>query len=1269
VLLGVGSLTIVSLAGTGLAGAAAASTVEVHVSLRPQVPAGAAALGALASSTTIRGDVALLPVASLAGYAAAVSNPHSSQYERYLSLAGFDARFAPSPAAVGRVEHFLQTQGVRVTSVTPDNLLVGFSGTAKTVEAAFHTSIESYRLQGGRHAYANESAPEFPADIASSVEMVIGLSNIALPRPITPVRHNPAASGHVTVPKVTPPAGAANPCAAASSLATQAAGLTANNVAYAYGLDPLYTAGDFGQAQTVDIFDLFGYATSDIVKFNQCYYGTTQGSVVASNDSVVNVDGGAQPGIGTGGSVETTLDVDTINALAPKAKVAVYEAPDTNSGFIDDMAAMSSNNAKVESISYGGCEQAEAFGDPGFVNVENDVLEQAAILGKTVFVSSGDSGNAGMCASDPASQPYATSVGGTATTAATNPPSGIVWNDGNSGGAGGGGISAIWAEPSWEDASTVPGMNNSTVIAKARALTGSDFCQATYGSSTQCREEPDVSAQASPNIGGEPIVLGGQWFIYGGTSLASPMWAAVLTEINATTGANGCSSNGGAGFVSPKLYAIASIAAEYKASFSDITLGNNDNEGDTGGLYPATAGYDMASGLGSPIVTGAKGANGLAYYLCTKPAVTPPTVTGLAPPVESNTKIAAGTATLDITGSGFTNGSGTSQVARLTIGNVPFPSSALTVTSTSITLSLPKALLADEAGNGGSFDGTGDYDVTVTLTGGATSEPSGNSRFVVYDTVSSSATPVVDGTFPQAGVSAGGNTVTIYGSGFDDPTTGLADVTSVTFGGTHATSFTVDGPNTITAVTPAEPSSSKCVTGDDPTTGVCQVQVRVVANGNDSAEGTIPLEFSGDLFGAASSAGIYAAPTEFDFVPTPHIANISTGGVPASEEGGTLAVMTGTGLGVLGLEWINVGSYLDAGNENYSIEAISETSITFELSVPSGAPTSTPTAFPVTVQTYGSPNSAPGKTLGSEEPSNVIEVPFAPTPNISSSGLSVAGGHGVVAGPTVGGSVLTILGSGLDDSFEIVFIDPVYGFESVADSFTLVNNGEIKVSTPAALTGVYDVEVCGISGCSSPSSQTYTYYVPGNPSITASTPTSGPAGTTVTISGDNLGFVKNVYFGTVQAAKFSQTIFWEDGDTYQLTAVVPPGKAGSKVDIQLDTVESLATGYGKTPLTGAATFTYATAPAAPQDVSASAGKNAAAVSWKAPKSDGGAPITAYVVTASAKGEKSITLVEKATVSKVTVSGLAAKVAWTLKVAAHNAVGTGPSAAAKPVTPS
>ncbi|TML30539.1 MAG: hypothetical protein E6G30_02970, partial [Actinobacteria bacterium] len=118
-----------------------------------------------------------------------------------------------------------------------------------------------------------------------------------------------------------------------------------------------------------------------------------------------------------------------------------------------------------------------------------------------------------------------------------------------------------------------------------------------------CREVPDISADADPNTGyliywngsHSDLTSPAGWQSIGGTSAAAPVWAALLAIINASSA---CHSSA-IGFANPALYRAAGSA--YRSTFNDVTSGNNDLSSTNGGLYPAGSGFDMASGLGTPI--------------------------------------------------------------------------------------------------------------------------------------------------------------------------------------------------------------------------------------------------------------------------------------------------------------------------------------------------------------------------------------------------------------------------------------------------------------------------------------------------------------------------------------------------------------------------------------------------------------------------------------------------------------------------------------------
>ena len=117
-------------------------------------------------------------------------------------------------------------------------------------------------------------------------------------------------------------------------------------------------------------------------------------------------------------------------------------------------------------------------------------------------------------------------------------------------------------------------------------------------SSGDCREVPDVSADADPSTGYViyDSVNGLGWNALGGTSGAAPLWAAVLAVVASANG-----NTAGYGALNPALYQLAQKSSG--TYLNDVTSGNNDYNATNGGQFPALTGYDMATGLGTPVAS------------------------------------------------------------------------------------------------------------------------------------------------------------------------------------------------------------------------------------------------------------------------------------------------------------------------------------------------------------------------------------------------------------------------------------------------------------------------------------------------------------------------------------------------------------------------------------------------------------------------------------------------------------------------------------------
>jgi Pro-kumamolisin, activation domain/IPT/TIG domain len=1189
-------------------GGAAGSPSMSAVTAAPRVPSGSKDIGAVAPARTQTGAVVLKPrdEGALTRFIAGVTDPRSSQFHHYLARGQFRTRFGPTQATISAVESQLKTDGLQITSVATDGLMIRFKAPASTVERAFDTGLEQLKLPDGSTGQATTSAVRLPSSIAGAVSAVVGLNTLAHPEPLGLVRRTSSAGvTPAKAPSFTHPAGSPTACSDAQADATKFDGLSDDQIANAYGAFGLYGAGDLGAGQHVAIYELEPFAASDVHTFDKCFFGATAASQMSKRLSVIPVDGGQPAGPGSG---ESILDIEDVSAMAPGADIDVYEAPndvDDDAGFgsLDEYAAIVNNDQdQVVTTSWGLCEQAVQLGTPGFQQAENLLFEQAAAQGQSIFSASGDTGSdecnefrapspvAGqnpLSTGDPDS-PYIIDAGGTTIESATEPANEHVWNDGANGGASGGGISMSWPMPSWQRDARVPGivLPGSTDYTQANKIEKEfgfpqGFCQAfLHGatSTTACRTSPDVAADADENTGavtifssqfaGTPFAVDGGWTVIGGTSSAAPLWAGMLAVMNASAA---CTSNPatatGVGFALPLLYAVASNPAEYKASFNDITQGNNDIYTlDNGEVFPATTGYDMASGLGSPMLTAPGGKAGLAASLCSMAqSATRPAVTGLAP---STLSIAGGSVT--ITGSGFEKGS-TPDVEGITVGDQAIRPSRFTVDSdTSITAQFPSAAGGVAPSSPKPQDGSGATPVVVTLKDGESSATGPASTLQYVDELASSTRPSITGLNPYGGSETAPTPITILGSGF-------TGATGVTFGGVAASSFTVIDNNEISATPAPYSTATKCAPhakGQTFTTDICQTQVRVTNATGTNKLGTILQPLEGSLPGFDPMAVFelppgcnceqQPAPTEFDYVPAPTITSISTSPADpsslASENGGSLITIKGTGFNILTLDWVDFGDPTLASSQNFN--EVFETGTEIQILAPPEALTTEPQTVPVSVMTLAGQSAASPAT-------------YAGVPVVTSALNTKTNRNGAV---DTGGSPLAITGQGFDQAvgplqFNEVTNDTIF---TTQFHYQVASDSSITTKSPASNAGLYDVEVCSVTGCApNPPDDHFFLYPPGNPVVKSVSPASGPAagGTAVTITGSNLSCVTGVFFGNAVAEKFSNSQAASDcGSNDVVHATSPSGAAGSSVKVTVTTVESDLTGSGKSSSTG--TFTY-----------------------------------------------------------------------------------------------
>ena len=757
-----------------------ASLLPVRAAAAPRLPRTAVDLGAVAARKVIRLEVTLkVPdPQALSAFIAGVSDRNSPLFGHYLRHGQFGARFGPSLAEVAAVRNALRAQGLSPGQVTADRLVIPVSGPATAVERAFGTALASYRLPGGRVAYANSAAPRVAAAVAPYVAGVVGLSDVAVPhsqvrwpRPGRSAGPGRTQDGQVPDSRIASGTRAAGPqpCAAATKAAGASASHTANQLASYYAMSPLYRLGALGQGVHVALAEFEPDSAADISAYETCY-------AVRPVVRYVHVDGGAGTGQGSG---EAALDIEDLMSLAPGAAIDVYQEPNGGDTDVLDLyrTIINADTDQVISTSWGMC---ELDSDASLLSAERTLFTEAAAQGQTVFAAAGDSGStdclgdssangAALSADDPAGQPYVVGVGGTSVGAKAE----SVWNDSaDADGAAGGGLSSAWCMPGYQDHPAIPGL-----------ISGYSAKNAKCGASVPyLRQVPDVAADADPATG-YLIRYGGAWMAIGGTSGAAPLWAAVAALVDTSPFCRYYGS-GDAGVRPAGLYTMVSaehsyIYAAHTETLRDVGHGNNDYtpSGYTGARYPSGSGYDMASGLGTPLVGGRTAAGqastfypGLAALMCWeyRTKLGAAHVTRISPRIGP----AARAHRVTVTGSGFLPVAG-ADMAQVGSARV----AARCVSTTRCTVVLPRTRLKTVSIR------ISAEDLTLSPVTAA-----GRYRFV--------AGPKVSSLSPVAGRARGGNKVTIRGHDF-------IGVTAAHFGGKRASRLRVISATEITVTAPA----------------------------------------------------------------------------------------------------------------------------------------------------------------------------------------------------------------------------------------------------------------------------------------------------------------------------------------------------------------------------------------------------------------------------------------------------------------------------------
>jgi hypothetical protein len=470
-------------------------------------------------------------------------------------------KFGPTEADYQAIVDFATTNGLQVKTRYGNRALLDVEGSVSDIEKALHISMRTYHHPTeARDFYAPDTEPSLDSGV--QVLHVQGLDNFALPHPN--LKPEPVAAVKERIPK---------------------AGSGPGGTYMGKDFRAAYVPGVSldGSGQTVGLFEFDGYYGNDIANYeNQA--GIAK---VPLQNVLVNGVSGTPGYSGISGAVgEVSLDIEMAIAMAPGlSKVVIFEGNLPNS-ILNSMAANTTIKQFSTSWSWGSSPDTTT----------DQIFKQMAAQGQSFYNASGDSDAYTGATGEPNDNPYITIVGGT--TLSTTGPGGswtseTVWNWGYSSSSGGyigssGGVSTYYSIPTWQQSVSMT---------------------ASLGSTTM-RNIPDVAMAAD-----------GVWVIYsnglsgsfGGTSCATPLWAAFTALVNQQAAAGGKPS---VGFINPAIYALGT-GPNYAATFHDITTGNNTTSASPSKYY-AVPGYDLCTGWGTP--------NGAALINALAPIIDAPVV-------------------------------------------------------------------------------------------------------------------------------------------------------------------------------------------------------------------------------------------------------------------------------------------------------------------------------------------------------------------------------------------------------------------------------------------------------------------------------------------------------------------------------------------------------------------------------------------------------------------------------------------------------------------
>ena len=334
----------------------------------------------------------------------------SPMYHQWLTATELGKSYGPAQQDIDTVVTWLGLHGLQVNGVSKSGLTIDVSGTVTQLRDAFHTQMHTYNVKGQQHI-ANATDPQIPAALSP---LVAGFNSLNSFHPKPLVRKPKGSFTYYCSSEC--PDGFAN---------TQQYNEAPADLAKIYNVTPLYQAKKpiTGKGETVVVLEDTDVSPADVKTFRKSF-GLS--AYAGTFDQIHPGPGCGDPGKNAAEG-EAALDAEWAGAIAPEAHVQLASCADTETNFGPLIAAQNLLDQTIPppimSLSYIGCEAA--LGPGGNLYID-ELWEQAAVEGVSVFVSAGDGGPAGcddfdtatyaiggIAANGLGSTPFNTSTGGT----------------------------------------------------------------------------------------------------------------------------------------------------------------------------------------------------------------------------------------------------------------------------------------------------------------------------------------------------------------------------------------------------------------------------------------------------------------------------------------------------------------------------------------------------------------------------------------------------------------------------------------------------------------------------------------------------------------------------------------------------------------------------------------------------------------------------------------------------------------------------------------